>query len=81
MDSYEEKCKPSDFPLIEESLEEFYRTRRIYFETKKFSDKVIAENEMYSVFFQAKGYMSMGYISQEKFQFIKQHLEAGITDD
>lgn len=80
IDNYESRCKPKDYPLIKDCLESFYKARRVYLETKTFSNQILAENEMYGVFYLAKGYMSMGDMSEEKFYFIKTHLEEGIDD-
>lgn len=75
---YESRCKPCDYPLIEESLEEFYNSRRIYLKSKKFSDKALALSYMSSTYFLAKGHMSMGTISSETLAFLKEHLEEGL---
>lgn len=80
MKNYEEKCKPSDYPLIGESLISFYNSRKIYLQDRTFENQILAENDMYSAFYLAKGYMSMGSITEEKFQFIKKHLEEGLDD-
>lgn len=78
MDAYEEKYKPSDYPLIEECLAEFYKARNVYMLSGLESDKNVAIREMQYTFFQAKGHMSMGYISTETFYSIKEHLEEGL---
>lgn len=54
LDEYEKRCNPKDYLLFGDCIEDFYKARRVYLKNRTLNNRVIAENEMYCVFFKLK---------------------------